>query len=232
MTFAELRDLARQKADEEASTFVTPSELNSYLNQGLKSIYLRIVSRYEDHFLTEGTALNGGLFSQVSGTASYSLPTDLIKLVTVQVRQQNSSSENDYYRIDRVNISNNGIDLYYPLREDQLHKTGYFLTKDKIFFRPVPTRADQVRLWYIPRPTAMSADSDEPVVPEEYHELLAEFAAIQCLRKTGEGIFTESMTIWKEEMDMMLESIENRDQQAKQMVITEDFEYETYSDKT
>lgn len=228
MTLTQLRDLARAKADEQSAGFIGDVELDSYLNQGLKFIYGKIVQRFEDFFIVRGTTANGGLFTQVSGTDEYPLPSTLQKLVLVQMRRAGTTSNDAWIRLDRANIANNGIDIYYPLREDLLHKVGYFLAGNNIYFRPVPAEAAEIRMWFVPRVTALASASDIPGIPNEYHELLSEYAAIQCLRKSGEGIFAESYKIWDQELKNMLETVEVRDQQPSQMMITEDYEIDHY----
>lgn len=228
MNLAQVRTLSRAKADEESGDFIGEVELDSYINQGLRFIYGQIVQKFEDYFIVEGTVGNGGLITQVSGTYSYDLPSTLQKLVVVQMRRTSTTSDDAWIRLDRTNVANNGIDIYYPLREDLLHKVGYYIGGNKIFFRPVPTEAATIKLWFVPRVTAMTSVSDVPGIPEEYHELLAEYASIQCLRKSGEGIFAEAYKIFLQELKNFLDTIDIRDQQPSIMMITEDYESDHY----
>jgi hypothetical protein len=225
MTLAELRTSARRKADEEASGFISEDEANDYINQGMRYVYTKIAQRFENHFVQPGTALNGGLFSTTSGTSGYSLPTDLMKIVRVEHRTTGSTSDNDWRRLATTNIANDRMDDYYPLREGYMPGFGYFIAGNSIYLKPVPQQSFQIRIWYVPKPTALSLDASEPAVPSEYHELIAEYAAIQMLAKSGEGIWRERSDAFKLELENMLETIESRDQVAEQMVITDDYDY-------
>lgn len=224
-TLSDLRDSARAKADEESTGFISDSRLDSFLNQGLRFIYGKIAQRFEDYFVVPGTVGNSGLITVSADDNEYSLPTTAMKIVRVEHRSSTSTSENDWRKLDRINIGSDRVDDFFPLREGYVAGFGYFIAGNNIYLRPVPKQAFSLRLWFVPRVTALSADADVPGIPEEYHELIAEYAAIQVLRKSGEGIYKESMDVFNLELLNMLETIESRDQQAEQMVITDESDY-------
>jgi hypothetical protein len=221
MELSTLRSSARAKADEESTGFISNDELNRYLNQGLRLIYGKIAERFEDYFIVPGTALNGGLFSTVAGTQGYSLPTTMQKLVRVEYRDSSSTNDDDWMKIARGNIGNENRGANYSIGDSSLRDFDYFIAGDMIYLRPVPQSVYSVRLWFIPRVTELSSDADVPGVPAEYHELIAEYGAIQCLGKSGEGLYKERSDVFKLELDNMIETISHRDQQPEQMVITE-----------
>ncbi len=222
MNLSQIRASARTKADEAETGFVSNTELDRFINQGQNYVYGKIVQRFEDYFITKGTTGNGGAFDTVAGTMSYSLPTDLIKVVRVEQRPDGGSSDNDWRRMDRLNIGSDRFDEYYPIREGYVSSFGYYIAGNQIHIKPVPASVYEVRLWYIPRPAALSADSDTPTLPSEYHEMVSEYAAMQILRKSGEGIYKESLDLFNNELSNMLETVEIRDMQAEQMVITDE----------
>lgn len=222
MTLEDLRASARSKADEQATGFIDTTELDRFINQGMRFVYGKIAQRFENYFITEGTTANSGKFNTVAGTQGYSLPTTLMKLVRVESRTSSSTNDNDYLRVRTDNIANDMGTNFSPLREGYVPDFGYFIAGNKIYFKPVPQSAYTVRLWFIPRATALSLVSDTPSVPEEYHELIAEYAAIQCLAKSGEPIFKERQDAFMLELTNMLETVEVRDQQPETMMITDD----------
>lgn len=228
MTLAELRTSARRKADEEATGYIGNAELNDYVNQGLRYVYTKIAQRFENYFIAPGTALNGGLFTTTVGTPGYSLPTDLMKVVRVEHRNTNSSTSDDWKRLATVNIANDRLDDYFPLREGYTPGFGYFIAGNSMYLKPEPKQQFQIRIWYVPRPTTLSADGDTAGVPSEYHDLIAEYAAIQMLAKSGEGIWKERTDAFQLELQNMLETVEIRDQTAEQMTITDDYDFVRY----
>lgn len=221
MDLQALRDSARSKADEQNTNFISNTELDRFLNQGQDYVYGKIAQRFEDYFCVKGTVGNSGQFNTVSGTQSYDLPTTMLKLVRVEHRTTTSADDNEWKRIERTNINNDHVNDYYPVRPGYSPYFGYFVAGSQLHLRPVPRDVFSVRLWFIPKAMAMSLTTDVPSVPSEYHEMISEYAAIQCLRKSGEGIWNEAMTIFNTEFGNMLETIENRDQNSEQMVITD-----------
>lgn len=225
MQLSEIRDLSRQKADEESTGFVDNGELNSYINQGLKFIYGKIAQRFEDYFIVKGTALNDGLIDVVTNTSAYDLPANLMKLVIVEYRKNGSTTEDDWIIVPRSNIVNDSDKGFYPPRLDwgPIPGFSFFITGNIINLRPEPKSDFQIRLWFVPRVTTLTVDTDVPGIPDEYHELLAEYAAIQLLAKSGESLWQERSSVFKVELDNMLETVENRTQQPEQMNITESY---------
>lgn len=221
MNLGEIRDSARSKADEESTGFISNTEIDRSINQGMNFIYGKIVQRFENYFIVRGTALNGGLITTVVGQQAYSLPSTMQKLLRVEHRPATSIDDNEWRRLENQNINNDAVNDYYPVRPGYAPYFGYFIAGDTINLRPVPKDSFSIRIWFIPRVTQLVDDTDVAGIPSEYHELIAEYAACQCLRKSGEGIFRENFEMFQLELNNMLETIEIRDQQAEQMMITE-----------
>lgn len=223
MQFSELRTSARVKADEEATGFITDAMLNRFLNEGNRFLYNKIVSAYEDYFVVEGTAPNGGLISCVSGTHKYALPTTMQKLVKVEWRASTDTNEDNWRKVDRLNVSNDNryADSFYPTREGYVGRFGYFTAGLYIYIRPTPKDAFDVRLWFIPKAITLSSDTDVPESPEEFHELIADFASMRVLGKSGEGIYKELQDMFTLQLNTFIETVGHRNQEAQQMVITD-----------
>lgn len=228
MNLQQIRDLARAKADEQTTNFIENPELNSYINQGIRHIYAKIVQRFENYFITPGTALNGGLFDTVQGTMMYALPATLMKVVRVEHRRSGSTDDNDWRKLATLNIASDRLDDYFPLREGYTPGFGYFIAGNQIGIKPVPSQSYQIRIWFVPNAVELLLDADVPVIPEMYHELISEYAAIQCLRKSGEPIWRENDEMFKLELSNLIETIEIRDQSPEQMVITDDIDFVRY----
>lgn len=221
MQLLDLRESSRSKADEQATGFISDPELTAFLNQGVVFIRNKITQRFENYFIVPGDNSNGGLFTTVVGQQGYDLPPTMQKLIRVEYRQTNSTTDNDWRRIPTLNIGTDAGSTYFPIREGYLPEFGYFVAGSKLFFKPVPVSQFLIRSWFVPRGTKMVAASDTTGIPEEYDDFVSEFGAIQCLRKSGEALYKESRDIFELELATFLETIEVRDQQAEQMVITE-----------
>jgi hypothetical protein len=228
MDFTEIRASARSKADEESTGFITDAELNRFINQGLRIVYGKIAQAFEDYFVIKGTVANSGLITVLADTNEYDLPTNL-KIVRVERRNTNDSNENNWRKLQRLNIGNDQINDFYPIREGRDQGYGYFIAGDKLYLRPVPSGGFDMRIWFIPKVTALSADDDVPGVPEEYHELIAEYASVQCLRKSGEGIYKEAMDLFNLELSNLLDTINHRVQEPTQMLVTDEYDFDKWS---
>jgi len=171
---------------------------------------------------------NRGRFDTVNRRQEYPLPSDMMKLVRVEHRQSGSVSEDDWLGLNSLNIGNDRIRTFYPPREGWGPGPGfgYFIAGNKIYLRPEPTFSFQIRLWYLPRMQDLSQDSDVPIIPEEYHELIADYAAIEILAKSGENIWRERSEIFKNNVQNLIETIEIRNQQSEQMMVSDEFSFD------
>ena len=118
--------------------------------------------------------------SLVAGTKSYALPTDVRTVVSVHDDQ-----EHDY---DTGSIR----DLALFNRSDDVPSQfgfGYFYATDglNIFVAPAPSASGTLTVRYIANETALSGDSDSPLLPSSYHQAVVELAAflVQNRRMAG-----------------------------------------------
>jgi hypothetical protein len=228
MDLSTLRASARSKADEQATGFIDNTELDRFINQGYRYVYGYLVQQYQDFFIVKGTTGNGGLISVLGGQNEYSLPTNMYKLVRVERRNLNDSNENNWRKLPRLNLGNDQINDFYPIREGRDQGFGFYIAGDKIYLRPLPSGPFDIRLWFIPRTNTLTLATDVPVLPEEYHELVAEFAAIQMLRKSGEGIYRESIEQFQLEMKSMVDTSIHRNFEPEQMIVSDDSDFDRW----
>lgn len=218
MDLLTLRARTRAKADESAVDFIDNTKLDASINAAHRWVYKRLAQKFEDLFLVEGTTVNTGKFDTVSSTSGYNLPSTLMKLAKVECRPAASTSENDYRPVDKSNLGAHDGENWTPIREGYLPFFTYFIAGTKVYFRPVPSETFTVRLWFVPRATAMTATSDTPSVDEDYHELIAELASLDLLGTSGEPIFAERMKLF-EIQNGLIDEVAQRDQRSQVMVM-------------
>jgi len=216
---------SRSKADEQATGFIDDVEATRFINQGLRFVYGKIVQRFEYFFVVKGTTGNGGLISVTANLGEYNLPSTMLKLLRVERRNTNDTNENNWCKMTRLNLSSDNHDYFYPNREGRDYGFGYYIAGSKLYLRPVPSGGFDARLWFVPQAVELVDPTDVPVIPEEYHELLSEYASIQMLRKSGEGIWKEASEIFNQELQNMLDTVEYRSQEPEQMVISDDNDF-------
>jgi len=180
VTLLELRTQARQRSDMEQSTFVTDSELNSYINASVAELHDILVQAYgEDYFIKTAT------FVTVPGTDSYSLLTsvpdnDLYKMRGVDAKLDT----NDFYTLKRFNFNernkfkHDGVWSYLGITA-----VRYRLVGDNLIFTPKPDTAVTVKLWYIPKAPKLVLDADTYNDINLYTEYVVVDAAIKMLTK-------------------------------------------------
>jgi hypothetical protein len=202
VTLSSLRTQIRQRCDMENSSFVSDSELNSYINASYAELYDLLVSRFEDYFTTTTTA------TVTAGNSSFAVPSDFYKLRGVD--RQIGSSDN-YYALLKFNFSERNW------RNRRLNRAlfgqsniNYRLIGDTVELLPEDHAAGTYRLWYVPAFTTLSSDSDTLDGVNGWEEYIVVDACIKCLEK--EESSTTSFERQKQKLEMRIEEMaSNRD---------------------
>lgn len=225
MDLSELRTWTRAKCDEQASGFITDDILDLAINQAGRWVYRKLVQTFQGYGVREGTTGNGGKFNTVAGTQGYSLPSDTRKVVRVEHRPSSSTDDNEYRKMDKLNIANDRGESFFPVREGYSPQFGYFTAGSKIYFRPVPASVFTVRIWDVPKWTTLVDDDDEPVTEDDWDDLICELAALECLGQSGEPLFEERFKLFGLQNGLLEDTAGHRDFQPEQMVITDDQDF-------
>lgn len=224
ITFAQLKQAARERADMTESNFVTDSELGTYINASIAELHDILVETYEhDYYIKEQT------FNTTAQTASYDLSTII--------------TDNDFYKMRGVDLKLNG-DKYFSIQPFNFNERNKFqdfgawsylgraniryrLVGSNLNFTPVPDSAVEVRLWYVPLATKLVNDADELNDLNQYSEYVIVDAAIKMLNKEESDV--RVLLAQKEELKRRIESAaKNRDAGSSdsiQDIYTENDEY-------
>ena len=124
---------------------------------------------YEDIVLKTHCKQRRATMALTSGTYDYTLPTQAMAILEVQ----NTASSIDYGMVR--------VDLEEMMRMRRATGTPpayfYYSEGDLITVYPTPGSGETMTVYYVPRPTALSASSDAPTdIPGEYHKLLEWYA--------------------------------------------------------
>lgn len=167
VTLSTLRDRVRQRADmENATDFITDSELNTYINSSYKELYGMLL--HHDMMRTETNQT-----ITADGSSSYSLPSDYY--ATVGVFRQ----EDEYYhRIPRARAQDRPFAGVAPTGDAIEYRTA----NNAIELLPHPGSGTYIHA-YIPLLTELSADSDTMDGVNGWEEFVVIDAAIKCLMK-------------------------------------------------
>jgi hypothetical protein len=163
MTRLELRELAKDLADMRNSQFVSDPEWNVYLNTFYKEVYEALVTSNEDYF-TKSTSFSLGLTNQQAAPSDFFKARSLETQVSGQVYEplpylpfeERMKASRLSYRII------NGFIVIFP--EEEAQNRSY-------------------RLWYIPKVTPLTSDTQSTVDLLGFDELIAIRAANIALAK-------------------------------------------------
>lgn len=186
LTLAQLRTLARQEADMVNTQFITDAELNTYINQSYFELYDLLVQKYGDdyfantvEFSTDGTNY---LYALPNGT-NYSAAAAFYKLLGVDLNLA-PGNDDSWVTIRRFNMSDRNR---YSVPNFQsfygVTNLRYRLNGSNIWFTPIPTSGQTMRIWYVPRLTTLSADGDTADGISGWTEYIVVDAAIKMKDK-------------------------------------------------
>ncbi len=178
MTLLELRTAVRQRADIESSQFVTDTELNSYVNQSYFELYDLLVQKYGAHYFVAApyTVTTDGI------SEFYPLPTDFYKLVGLSAKLLGAVSQ--YAPLRQGSFAE--MQRYSGIISQGLlgiNDLIYTLTANNLWLAPMPPAGQVLRMFYVPKLTTLSADSDLVDGVSGWTEYIICDAAIKCAQK-------------------------------------------------
>ncbi len=142
VTLQYLRDQSRAVADMQNSGFVTPSELDDYINLACATLYDLLVSRFEDYYIAGPTE-----FTITAPASSVDLPADFYKARGVDT--QNAGQQ--WAPMTPFNFQNRNMlqnPLLYP--NFALGVGQYRIMGNKLHVLGAVQGTFIGRLWYIP----------------------------------------------------------------------------------
>ena len=169
MTFANMQTEVGDLLNTTISANTVPdlTQVKRDLNTAKDIAFNRLLSLGQDYNVRLAKA------DIVADQELYGLPTDLRKIVRLELGYDNST---DRYKADRIdsNAPNDPVDTVY-LESDP----KYMVRGDNLEINPTPDSAvtDGLWLWYIEDLADMSADTDVSGLPIDYDYLLTLYAA-------------------------------------------------------
>lgn len=118
-----------------------------------------------------------GSYATVSlnGTRAYAIPSDVLRIRRVEYNER---------RISKVSLEElDTVDSYQTSGDASGEPIYYYEWSGNIYFYPTPSENDKViSVYYLKRPTELSAVSDVPDIPEQFHPDLVRY----CLSRAKE----------------------------------------------
>lgn len=180
VTLAQLRTRCRELSDMENSTFVSDSEILSYINASYAELYDLLVSRNEDYYTTS-TNLT------ISSGNTVALPTDFYKNRGVDIRLD--SSGNSWSAVPKFNFNNrNTRNANVSKLLSGQFNVSYRIVGSDLHITPTDNATGTYRLWYIPVYTPLSADGDTVDGISGWEEYIVVDVAMKMLSKEESSI--------------------------------------------
>lgn len=183
-TLGLVRQAAQERSDLVSNDFVSKGEWNSYINKSYTELYDILVQTYSDeYFVANPYYFN----TDGRNPALYALPSDMYKLMGVDLAlsPNGSTNSNGWLTLQKFGFISRNRYIYgnTPVSYLGILNLRYRLVGSQIEFVPNPQANQGVRLWYIPRPRTLLADSDTLDGVSGWEEYVIVDSAIKAMQK-------------------------------------------------
>lgn len=178
-TLGTIRDKLRQRIDRVGSNFFLDTELNGWISDSYKELYDILVQKFGDdyyvadpyEFTTDGTS------------DTFDLPEDFYKLLGVDLSLTGGNPSGwvtlkPFMMAERNRYSVPNFQSFYGITN-----LRYRLRGNSLWFTPLPSSGQSLRILYCPRPTDLSADEDTVDGVSGWEEYIIADCAIKCMAK-------------------------------------------------
>lgn len=213
MDLADLRTLCASWLDDVNQGYFTPAQLNVFLNNGQRQVQKILIQSFESRYVKCVET------QTVASQAFYQMPTDFLKVNRFLVVLAGTNETNEEY---------NDLQYITPNQENRVEirsgSPGFYTILNNVFkLLPVPSSTGKIlRLYYTYRVTDMTQDTDEPDVPEEYHEMVALYAAVDGFLKDGRQNETLMAKLAEYKKQVQEDAADRNIDSARRIVTTQD----------
>lgn len=211
MTFGDIKNLVLTWLDDPNGGYFTDAIITVWINHAQFEVAKMLVAAGENFYLIckeTQTVINQPL---------YLLPEDFLKVNRMELILDGTPPTETKSVIAPITFNQQD---YMPAQRG--NPESYVLKKNAIFVVPTPDTVRTLRLNYSYRVAPMSLNSDQPDVPEQYHEMIAVLATMDGLLKDNRDM--SGMMAKREYYEKMMK--EDADQrtldQPRTVVVTED----------
>lgn len=178
VSLGQMRLASQQRADMVNSDFVSKAEWNNYINKSYMELYDILVQTYADDYYVANP------YSFVFDSRNpplYDLPNNVYKLLGVEVQLNGSA----YLSLKKFQFQERNNYIYGNTTVPAIGITNlkYRLVGNQLEFIPVPASGQTIRIWFIPRPITLLADSDILDGVSGWDEYIVVDCAIKAMQK-------------------------------------------------
>lgn len=178
-TALEVKTKVQRDLDIQDEDFVSQAELLEYINEAIDTAEAHIHTLQPDYFKKSAN------IALVSGTSSYSLPSDIYANKIRRLYYDNGTLK---YKIAKVRDTD---DTLWTQAGDQycyeiINTSATVGPQIKLFPTPVETNATAITIWYLRNANRLVLDADVLDIPE-FIPYITEYVKMCCMRKETAG---------------------------------------------
>ena len=174
-TLAQIRLLAKQRADMVNSNYIRDPEWLTYINSSYAELYEFLTARYEDYYTITTT------LTVSSGNGSTPLPSDFYKCMGVDLALGGGT----YVTLTKFNFNSRNIKNNSWMYLNGRPVVQYRIVGGNLDLTPTDSAPGQYRLWYVPTFTPLVDDTDTTDSIQRWDDYISVGAAIKALTKQG-----------------------------------------------
>ena len=188
-TVGNLKLECQQRTDRVYSNNISDQEWNSMISQSYKELWDILAQKFGDDYFVATPYT----FTLTGGTQLYPLPSDFKALLGAEVAL-NPSDPNSWITIKQFEfIQRNLLNFPNIYTFYGITNIRYRLNGNNIYIAPIPTGGQTLRIWYVPRPNQLIADTDIVDGVAGWEEYIVTDVAIKALAKTEEDVSVFAM---------------------------------------
>ena len=185
VTLAQIKTQSRERSDMSNTNFISDSELNSYVNASIRELYDLLVATYSDYYVADAYQV-----TVASDAENIPVPEDFYKLRGLDRSIDGSGSESSWWSVDNFNFAErnkyNATFTYYSGRVFPLVKYRIFGANLRLI--PAAQAPGVYRIWYVPKATTLTNDSDSFDGINGWEEYVVVDCAIKMLQKQEDDV--------------------------------------------
>jgi hypothetical protein len=170
MTFLELKQFTAGLVNDKLMGFHTSSDIGIYLNQSLLKVQRRLLKSHVGYYSTCVYT------TTVVNQTQYSLPSDFLAMFDLWIVLSGTAPDQELNHLEPISLNQR-----HDYRSGSGTPTHFYLLKNSLNLVVAPDTAWTMEMIYAHMAPEMSADSDTPDCPDQYHELIGLLAARRCL---------------------------------------------------
>lgn len=212
MNFARLKEKARDYFGNISTSDYSAAKLSADLNEGYFYLCRKLADVNPSFFEEQNVK-----FNLVANSSLYSLPSDFLRHTQTRLAYSTPTSPSSYKIATNYDMAKS---LNPQLDEESVPTSNPIVDITNNYQRIKPTPSANVAnggiLFYVARPSGMALSADVPLIPLDYHPLIAVYGAREMAARFGSPEYSRLDRDLKIGVQEMQASCSDREDKAEQ----------------